>query len=117
MDGLDDLTKDELYERAQEADIEGRSEMTKDELIEALTDADTDAPAPAAAPVNPLRPPVSSTGSQVAPVPGRADQPGLGRASVAERDPRLGPTPNVGSSRIGEAISRRRALREESVAE
>ena len=29
-------TKDELYERAQELDIDGRSDMTKDELIEAL---------------------------------------------------------------------------------
>ncbi|GHC55297.1 DUF7218 family protein [Roseibacillus persicicus] len=29
-------TKDELYDRAQELDIENRSQMTKDELIEAL---------------------------------------------------------------------------------
>ncbi|MEE2950810.1 Rho termination factor, N-terminal domain [Fulvimarina manganoxydans] len=29
-------TKDELYDRAQELDIEGRSGMTKDELIGAL---------------------------------------------------------------------------------
>jgi hypothetical protein len=33
---LDDLTKDELYELAQESDVEGRSGMTKDELIAAL---------------------------------------------------------------------------------
>lgn len=33
---LETLTKDELYERAQKADIPGRSEMTKDELIKAL---------------------------------------------------------------------------------
>jgi hypothetical protein len=33
---LAELTKDELYKKAQEADIPGRSEMTKDELIEAL---------------------------------------------------------------------------------
>ncbi|MDP0491222.1 MAG: Rho termination factor N-terminal domain-containing protein [Verrucomicrobiota bacterium JB023] len=32
----EDRTKDELYERAQELDIEGRSEMNKDELIDAL---------------------------------------------------------------------------------
>lgn len=32
----EDWTKDELYERAQELDIEGRSSMDKDELIEAL---------------------------------------------------------------------------------
>lgn len=34
----EEWTKDELYERAQELDIDGRSEMTKDELIEALRD-------------------------------------------------------------------------------
>ncbi|TFL16698.1 DUF7218 family protein [Jannaschia formosa] len=31
-----DWSKDDLYGRAQELDIEGRSDMTKDELIEAL---------------------------------------------------------------------------------
>jgi DNA end-binding protein Ku len=34
--GLASLSKDELYERASEADISGRSKMTKDELVEAL---------------------------------------------------------------------------------
>ena len=32
----DDWAKDDLYERAQELDIDGRSSMTKDELIDAL---------------------------------------------------------------------------------
>ena len=32
----EEWTKDELYERARELDVEGRSEMTKDELIDAL---------------------------------------------------------------------------------
>lgn len=32
----EDWTKDELYERAQELDIEGRLDLTKDELIHAL---------------------------------------------------------------------------------
>lgn len=32
----EDWTKDELYERAQELEIDGRSGMTKPELIEAL---------------------------------------------------------------------------------
>ena len=32
----EDWTKDELYDRAQELDIEGRSDMSKDELIDAL---------------------------------------------------------------------------------
>jgi Rho termination factor, N-terminal domain len=33
---LENLTKEELYARAQAADIPGRSEMSKEELIEAL---------------------------------------------------------------------------------
>lgn len=36
---LEDLTKDELYQRAQDKDIPGRSEMSKDELVEALRGA------------------------------------------------------------------------------
>ena len=32
----EDWTKDDLYERAQEIDIDGRSDMSKDELIDAL---------------------------------------------------------------------------------
>lgn len=34
----EEWTKDELYKRAQEIGIDGRSEMTKDELIDALRD-------------------------------------------------------------------------------
>ncbi len=34
--GIDDLTKDELYQRAQERDIPGRSQMNKEELKDAL---------------------------------------------------------------------------------
>jgi DNA end-binding protein Ku len=34
---LEDLSRDELYERAQDADVPGRSSMTKKELIEALS--------------------------------------------------------------------------------
>ena len=34
----EDWTKDDLYDRAQEIGIEGRSDMTKDELIAALRD-------------------------------------------------------------------------------
>jgi hypothetical protein len=33
---LEDLTKEDLYERAREADIPGRSEMTKEQLVAAL---------------------------------------------------------------------------------
>lgn len=32
----EEWTKEELYEKAQEVGIEGRSDMTKDELIDAL---------------------------------------------------------------------------------
>jgi hypothetical protein len=35
----EEWTKDELYERAQELEIDGRSDMTKDALIEALRNA------------------------------------------------------------------------------
>lgn len=34
----EDWTKDDLYRRAQELDIKGRSDMTKDALIAALRD-------------------------------------------------------------------------------
>lgn len=33
---LDDRTKEQLYERARELDVDGRSQMTRDELIEAI---------------------------------------------------------------------------------
>ncbi|MCK0149495.1 Rho termination factor N-terminal domain-containing protein [Marivita sp. S6314] len=35
-DAYEDWTKDDLYDRAKELDIDGRSDMTKDELISAL---------------------------------------------------------------------------------
>lgn len=34
----EDMTKDELYERAKKVGIEGRSDMSKDELVKALRD-------------------------------------------------------------------------------
>lgn len=33
---LESRTRDELYNRAQELDIDGRSDMTKDELVDAI---------------------------------------------------------------------------------
>lgn len=36
---LDELTREELYTRAQELEIEGRSEMTKAELLTAVQEA------------------------------------------------------------------------------
>jgi DNA end-binding protein Ku len=38
-DGLSDLSREELYERAKDAEIPGRSQMSKDELVEALRHA------------------------------------------------------------------------------
>lgn len=34
---LEDLSRDELYERAQKEDVPGRSSMSRKELIEALS--------------------------------------------------------------------------------
>ena len=34
--GLEDLSKDELYEKATDAEVPGRSKMSKDELVDAL---------------------------------------------------------------------------------
>ena len=39
IDGGKGLTKEELYDRAQELDVEGRSSMSKDELKEAILEA------------------------------------------------------------------------------
>jgi DNA end-binding protein Ku len=36
--GLEHLSRDELYERAQKADVPGRSSMSRDELVKALTE-------------------------------------------------------------------------------
>ncbi len=36
--GLEGLTKDELYELAQDRDLSGRSTMTRDELLDALAE-------------------------------------------------------------------------------
>jgi hypothetical protein len=33
---LEELTREQLYERAQKLDVEGRSSMTKDQLVRAL---------------------------------------------------------------------------------
>lgn len=38
-DDLDSLSRDELYDRAQERDIDGRSTMSKDALLAALRHA------------------------------------------------------------------------------
>ena len=38
----EDMTKADLYERAGELDIEGRSQMNKGELIEAIAEAEAE---------------------------------------------------------------------------
>jgi len=101
----DEYTKDELYERASDLDIDGRSEMTKDELAEAVAEAES-AAAPSASSPGPLRPPQEATNPKVAGPPPVADQPGLGRAANPERVP--GPRPNLGVGRVGAEIDRRR---------
>ena len=35
--GLDDMSREELYEQAQERDVPGRSSMSKEELVDALS--------------------------------------------------------------------------------
>jgi DNA end-binding protein Ku len=42
-DGYRDLTRDQLYELAQQRDIPGRSSMSKRELVEALEATDAEA--------------------------------------------------------------------------
>jgi hypothetical protein len=37
--GLEDMTREELYERARELDVPGRSSMTKAQLVRALRSA------------------------------------------------------------------------------
>ena len=39
--GLEERTRDELYNRARELDVPGRSTMTKDELVAAIRDANS----------------------------------------------------------------------------
>jgi hypothetical protein len=106
----DGPTKDELYEKAQDLDIEGRSEMTKDELADAIEAAEgsSDAPEATASAPGPLRPAQEATNPKVAGPPPVADQPGLGRA--ANPTPAPGPTPNLGVDRIGSEIQRRREI-------
>lgn len=41
MSDASEPTRDDLYEQAQEEDVEGRSSMTKDELAEAVGDEST----------------------------------------------------------------------------
>ena len=39
--GLEERSRDELYNRARELDVPGRSTMTKDELVAAIRDANS----------------------------------------------------------------------------
>jgi hypothetical protein len=41
---MSEPTKDDLYEQAQDADIDGRSSMTKQDLVEALKETSEPAP-------------------------------------------------------------------------
>lgn len=99
----DESTRDDLYERAQELDIEGRSEMTKDELAAAVADAENAQEGTVAR--SALRPEVGSPLS-TGPVPSTAPQ----RDVNPERAPGQAPVATRSSSRIGERIKRQRKL-------
>jgi hypothetical protein len=103
----DERTRDELYAKAQELDIEGRSDMNRDALLAAVTEAEGSASGSASATPGPLRPAQEATNSKLAPVPPVADQPGLGRA--ANPDPAPGQSPNLDVGRVGAAKERARA--------
>lgn len=68
---LSTWTKEELYERAQQLDIEGRSQMNKEELLEAVSEAEGASEAPQEATSNEQA--VAATGSAAQ---GRADDGG-----------------------------------------
>lgn len=101
----DEKTRDELYERAQELDIEGRSEMDKPELAAAVAAAEGSDDGSGGAQIpGPNRPAQGATNPKVAGPPPVADQPGLGRP--ANPDPVPGPTPNLGVDRVGAEVTR-----------
>lgn len=65
--------------------------------------ADEPTEAPEQTPPGPLRPIQGATNSKLAPPPPVADQPGLGRA--ANPAPPPGPLPNLGTDRVGAAVT------------
>lgn len=99
----DGPTKEELYERAQELDIQGRSDMDKEELAAAIAEEEDGTPEGA----------VRST--PTAPPPAAADQPGVGRAANPESSGQ--PLVNRSASRIGAKVNQARQSRRERRAE
>lgn len=89
-DELQQLTKDELYEQATDADVEGRSTMSKAELVDALADDTGDTPStetPAAALSASDPPEVEQTVQQEAVNDGRVGlDPVLADAKAAARE-------------------------------
>lgn len=79
----DGPSRDELYERAQELDIEGRSDMNKDELAAAVEAAESgsDDSGAAAAPSDPLRHTPGATTPKTGPVPPATPVEGSGNIS------------------------------------
>lgn len=106
----DEKTRDELYAKAQELDIEGRSDMDKHELAEAVANAENASSGEStggAEPPAPGRPAQGATNPKVAGPPPVADQPGLGRPANPVDIP--GPEPRMGSAGVGSAVERARA--------
>lgn len=68
-------------------------------------------------PIYPGRPDEDATNTKTAPVPPVADQPGRGRVANPGRDARLGPVAKKPSSRVGDAIIARKALRDAHIAD
>lgn len=109
-ENLNDLTKDELLEKAREVDLEGRSDMTKDELVTALSDESGDATVAD----DPLRHTPGATAPKTGPVPPPFP---AGPSNIPETDRRFGVAPNRSSDRVVSARDRREARRERLLAE
>lgn len=107
-ENLDDLTKDELLEKAREVDLEGRSEMTKDELVNALSDESGDAPAAPVEDTSGLRHTPGSTTPKTGPAPPPFP---TAPANIPESDRRFGIVANRSASRVVSAQDRRDARR------
>lgn len=101
-------TKDELYERAQDLDIEGRSEMSKEELAIAIADAEDGSSNAGGGERDPLRHTPGSTSPKTGPVPPPGPVAGSGNV---ESDSRFGIAANRSASRVVTSRERREARR------
>lgn len=108
-------TRDELYEKAQDLDIEGRSEMNKDELQAALEQAEGGGGSDPAR--SPLRAEPGATTPKTGPVPPATveGQTALtGGVPVPESDRRFGLPRNASVSRVRDRRKERIAAAREA---